>query len=127
MARPIGVTILAVLSILAAILLLVVGSLGLLAAAVAGLTPDEVQLLQAFGVFALVLGPLFLVSGVGLLRLTVWGWWLAIIVNFLSVISGIVQVVIDPANFVGPVIGLVLSGVILSYLFVVRGEFGAGS
>ena len=127
MARPIGVTILAVLAILAGILFLIGGSLGLLAAAVAGLTPEEVQQLQAFGAFALVLGPLAIVSGVGLLRLTVWGWWLAVVVNFLSVISSITQVVIDPAAFLGVIIGLVLSLVILSYLFVVRGEFGAGS
>ncbi|MEE9182704.1 MAG: hypothetical protein V3U33_09080 [candidate division NC10 bacterium] len=127
MARPIGVTILAVLAILAGILFLIVGSLGLLAAAVAGLTPEEVQALQAFGALGVVLGPLAIVSGVGLLRLTVWGWWLAIVVNFVSVISGITQVVIDPAAFLGVTFGLALSLIILVYLFMVRGEFGAGS
>ncbi len=127
MARPIGVTVLAVLAILAGILFLIVGSLGLLAAAVAGLTPEEVQALQAFGALGVVLGPLAIVSGVGLLRLTVWGWWLAIVVNFVSVISGITQVVIDPAAFLGVTFGLALSLIILVYLFMVRGEFGAGS
>ena len=117
----------AVLSILAAILFLIVGPLALLAAAVAGLTPEEVQLLQAIGAFTVVLGVVYLVSAVGLLRLTVWGWWLAIVVNFISIISNIVQVVIDPAAFLGLAIGLVLSLIILGYLFVVRGQFGARS
>ncbi len=126
MARPIGVTILAVLSILAAIFFLIVGPLALLAAAVAGLTPEEVQMLQFIGAVTVVLGIFYLVSGYGLLRLTVWGWWLAIVVNFLSVISSIVQVVIDPAAFLGQIIGLVIALIILGYLFVVRGAFGTG-
>ena len=127
MARPIGVTILAVLSILAGILFLIVGPLALLASAVAGLTPEEAQLLLAIGAFTAVLGVVYLVSAIGLLRLTVWGWWLAIVVNFISIISNIVQVVIDPAAFLGLAIGLVLSLIILGYLFVVRGQFGARS
>ncbi len=127
MARPIGVTILAVLSIIAGILFLIAGSAGLLVTAVAGLTPEEVQLLQAFGAFAVVLGILAFVSGVGLLRLAVWGWWLAIVVNFTSFVSGIVQVVLDPAAFLGIIFGVVLSLIILGYLFAVRGAFGAGS
>ncbi len=127
MARPIGVTILAVLSILAGIFFLIVGPLALLAAAVAGLMAEEVQLLQVVGALAVVLGIFYLVSGYGLLRLTVWGWWLAIVVNFISVISTIVQVVIDPAALLGQIIGLVIALIILGYLFVVRGEFGAGS
>ncbi len=126
MARPIGVTILAVLSILAAIFFLIVGPFALLAAAVAGLTPEEVQMLQLIGAVTLVLGIFYLVSGYGLLRLTVWGWWLAIVVNFISVISTIVQVVIDPAAFLGQIIGLVIALIILGYLFVVRGAFGKG-
>ncbi len=127
MARPIGVTILAILSILAGILFLIVGPLALLASAVVGLTPEELQMLQAIGAFTLVLGVIYLVSAVGLLRLTVWGWWLAIVVNFISIISSIVQGVIDPAAFLGLAIGLVLSLIILGYLFVVRGEFGPRS
>ena len=131
MARPIGVTILGVLSILAGILFLIVGSLGLLASTVAEvvaeLTPEEVQALQAFGALGVVLGPLAIVSGVGLLRLTVWGWWLAVVVNLLSIVSNTAQVVIDPTAFLGVILGLVLSLIILVYLFMVRGEFGAGS
>ena len=127
MARPIGVTILAVLSILAGIVFLILGSLGLLVTAIAGLTAAEVQLLQAVGALGVVLGILYFVSGVGLLRLTVWGWWLAIVVNIGSIISSTVQVVINPADIVGTIIGLVIALIILGYLFVVRGEFGAGS
>ncbi len=127
MARPIGVTILAILAILAGILFLILGAAGLLVTAVAGLTPEEVQLLRAVGALGVVLGIVYLVGGIGLLRLTVWGWWLAIIASFLSVVSNIVQVVINPAALVGTVFGLVLSLYILGYLYVVRGEFGSGA
>ena len=124
MARPIGVTILAVLSILAGILFLIFGPLALIASAVAGLTPERVLLLQALGAFMVVLGLVYLVSAVGLLRLTVWGWWLAIVVNFIAIISNIVQGVTEPADFLALTVGVVLALIILSYLFVVRGEFG---
>ena len=127
MARPIGVTILAVLSILAGILFLIFGPLALIASAVAGLTPERVLLLQALGAFMVVLGLVYLVSAVGLLRLTVWGWWLAIVVNFIAIISNIVQGVTEPADFLALTVGVVLALIILSYLFVVRGEFGTGS
>ncbi len=127
MARPLGVTILAILAILAAILLLIAGSASLLVTAIVGLTPEQVQLLQALGAVSIVLGILYLVGGVGLLRLTVWGWWLAILASLVTIGSNISQLVINPEGLLGAIPGLVLALIILGYLFVVRGEFGAGS
>ncbi len=127
MARPVGVTILAILAILAAILLLIVGSSSLFASAIVGLTPEEVQLIQALGAVSILLGILYLVGGIGLLRLTVWGWWLAILASFISVASNVAQVVINPAAILGTIFPVVLALFILGYLFMVRGHFRSGS
>ncbi len=127
MARPFGVTILAVLAILAAIPLLIVGSSSLLVAAIVGLTPEEMQLIQALGAVSIVLGVLYLGGGIGLLRLTVWGWWVAVLASLISVASTITQAVINPGAFLGTIFGLVLALFILGYLYLVRGHFGAGS
>ena len=127
MARPVGVTILAVLAILAAILLLIVGSSSLFVSAIVGLTPEEVQLIQVLGAVSILLGILYLVGGIGLLRLTMWGWWLAILASLISVASNIAQVVINPAAILGTIFPVVLAVFILGYLFMVRGHFRAGS
>ncbi|MEE9181273.1 MAG: hypothetical protein V3U33_01710 [candidate division NC10 bacterium] len=127
MARPVGVTILAVLAILAAILLLIAGSSSLFVSAILGLTPEEVQLIQALGAVSILLGILYLVGGIGLLRLSVWGWWLAVLASLISVASNIAQVVINPAAILGTIFPVVLAVFILGYLFTVRGHFRAGS
>ncbi|MCJ2531145.1 MAG: hypothetical protein LN413_02340 [Candidatus Thermoplasmatota archaeon] len=127
MARPLGVTILAILALLAGFVLLVGGSLSLLATAITGLTSGEVQLIQALGGVMIVLGVLYLVGGVGLLRLTLWGWWLAILASVISAAANASQIAINPGFWWEPTPALVLSLIILGYLFVVRGEFGTSS
>ncbi len=117
----------AVLAILAAILLLIVGSSSLFASAIVGLTPEEVLLIQALGAVSILLGILYLVGGIGLFRLTVWGWWLAILASLISVGSNIAQVVINPAAILGTIFPVVLALFILGYLFMVRGHFRAGA
>ncbi len=123
MARPLGVTILAILALLAGFVLLVGGSLSLLATAITGLTSGEVQLIQALGGVMIVLGVLYLVGGVGLLRLTLWGWWLAILASVISAAANASQIAINPGFWWEPAPALVLSLIILGYLFVVRGAF----
>ncbi|MFQ5907643.1 MAG: hypothetical protein ACE5JE_02270 [Thermoplasmata archaeon] len=127
MARPVGVTILAILAILVAILLFIGGATSLLVTAMPGLTPEQVQLIQALGAVSLVLGILYLVGGIGLFRLTLWGWWLAVLASLVTVVSNVTQVVIDPGLLLGSTPGLVLALIILGYLFVVRDHFGTGS
>ncbi len=123
MARPLGVTILAILALLAAFVLLVGGLLSLLATAIPGLTPGDVQLIQALGGVMVVLGVLYLVGGVGLLRLTLWGWWLVVLASVISAASNATQIAINPGFWWEPAPALVLSLIILGYLFVVRGAF----
>jgi uncharacterized membrane protein (DUF2068 family) len=128
MARPLGVTILAVLALFAALVVLVGGILSLLfASTVPELTPGQVQLIQALGGVMVVLGVLYLVGGVGLLRLALWGWWLAVVASFISAAANATQIAVNPGFWWEPAPALVLSVIILGYLFVVRGEFGTGS
>ena len=105
MARPVGVTILAVLAIILAALLFLGGASSLLVTVVPGLTPEQVQLLQALGALSLVLGVLYLVGGIGLLRLTMWGWWLAVLASLVSIVANISQVVISPGLLLGAIPG----------------------
>src|SRR5437773_10762699 len=84
--RPIGVTILAVLTILGGVLLLL---LGIDVVAFSSL-PVGVRLPLGFGLTGSVLGAIVLIFaitwiavGSGLLNLLPWAWWLAIIVMVL--------------------------------------------
>ncbi|MFQ5907644.1 MAG: hypothetical protein ACE5JE_02275 [Thermoplasmata archaeon] len=127
MARPLGVTILAILTLFAAFVLLVGGLLSLLATAIPGLALGEVQLIQALGGVMIVLGILYLVGGVGLIRVTLWGWWVAVIASVISTAANASQIAISPGFWWEPAPALVLSLIVLSYLFVVRGHFGTRS
>lgn len=113
MQRPIGITILAILAIIGGILSILAG--------IAQLAPGA----MAFGVVSLVLGVLYLVYGFGLWQLKGWAWLLAVVVNALSVINFVVQVISD--GFApGRIVSLVISVLILVYLFSasVRKAFG---
>src|SRR5438552_15110031 len=90
--RPIGVTILAVLTILGGVLLLL---LGIVVIAFSSLLVG-VGLPLGFGLTGSILGALVLIFGIvwiavgsGLLNLRSWAWWLAIIVMVLSVVASI--------------------------------------
>ena len=113
--RPIGVTILAVLTILGGVLLLL---LGIVVFAFSSLLVG-VGLPLGFGLTGSVLGAIILVFGIiwiavgsGLLNLRPWAWWLAIIVMVLSIVGSI-----------GSPITAILPGLILLYLILVRRHF----
>lgn len=113
--RPIGVTLLALLTILFGILIVLVGVVFL----VAPLILVGVGLPPAFGLAAGVLGAIIFVFGliwigvgVGLLHLRGWAWWLAVIVMVLSIVGSIASP-----------ITAIIPGLILVYLIVVRRHF----
>jgi len=113
--RPIGVTILAILTILVGVLLLL---LGIVVIAFSSLLVG-VGLPLGFGLTGSILGALVLIFGIvwiavgsGLLHLRSWAWWLAIIVMVLSVVGSITVPV-----------AAILPGLILVYLILVRHHF----
>jgi lysylphosphatidylglycerol synthetase-like protein (DUF2156 family) len=113
--RPLGVTILAILTILVGIGLFL---LGLLVVAVSTfvtlLAPMFGLPLILVGALILVVGILMLVSGFGLLRLRMWAWWLAIIAFVLGAVSSILS-----TSYITAVIEVLL----IVYLIVVRKHF----
>ena len=99
--RPTGVTILAILEIIGGIIAIVSGFI---------VTP-----LFVFDAFSVVIGPILIILGIvsfflawGLLKGKSWAWTLALIITIISVIF-------DLTSF--NVIGLVIDGIILYYLF----------
>ncbi|TLZ85607.1 MAG: hypothetical protein E6K05_01045 [Methanobacteriota archaeon] len=117
--RPIGVAIIAVLSFLAG-LVEVLGGAALLGLAAIGATVGA-GFLAAFagiiGVVLLLVGLVTLAVAIGLWRMRTWAWWIAIIVNIISVVISL-----GTLNYVG----LVFPLIILIYLFVIRDKFGIG-
>ena len=113
--RPLGVTILAILTILVGIGLLL---LGLLVIAVSTFITVFAPMfglpLVAIGALVLLVGILLLVSGFGLLKLRMWAWWLAIISFVLAGVSSILS-----QSYVSAVIEVLL----IVYLIVVRKHF----
>jgi hypothetical protein len=110
-----GVTILAVLTILGGVLLLILGMVLVVAASVL----VGIGFPLAFGLTGSILGGIVLIFGiiwiavrVGLLNLRSWAWWLAIIVMILSNVGGLTAPV-----------AAILPGLILIYLILVRHHF----
>src|SRR5688572_8538827 len=115
--RPIGVTIISILSFLAG-LAEIAGGLGLLAlAALAGTAPDPsiygplAAFLGILGGVLLLIGIVTLAVSIGLWRMRSWAWWVAIIVNVVSIIISI-------ASFSW--YSLVFPVIIVLYLVVIR-------
>jgi len=134
--RPTGVTVLAVLAILAAIGLLFFGSaliglgllLGTLTASVditnaittagypglASLGVGTISaLIIALGAVFLILGILYLTVGVGFLGGKRWAWTLGIIVSVIGIVLNIIQLI--GGNYSG-VVSLIISLLIIYYL-----------
>ena len=113
--RPLGVTILAILTILVGIGLLL---LGLLVIAVSTFITVFAPMfglpLIAIGGLVLLVGILLLVSGFGLLKLRMWAWWLAIISFVLAGVSSILS---------GSYYAAVIEVLLIVYLIVVRKHF----
>lgn len=134
--RPTGVTILAILALLIGIFGLFGGAvliglgflLGTLAASAditnainnagyPGLASLGVGALSAivivFGVVVLLIGILYLATGIGFFGGRGWSWTLGMIVSVISLILAIVQIAFGN---VGSVLSLIVSGLILYYL-----------
>ncbi len=117
--RPIGVAIIAILSFLAGIGELFLG-IGLLGLAALGATAGAGFLAAFAGIIGgvlLILGLITLAVAIGLWRMRSWAWWIALIVNLLSIVLSI-----GTASYIGVIFPLI----IVIYLIVIRDKFGIG-
>ena len=112
--RPIGVTILAILIILAGIFFLLIS----LAALVIG-TVFLGGFGLAIGVVLVILAFLTLAAGLGLLRMRRWAYWLSVIVLVLSILSQVGSYQIGA----GSLWSIAIPALILIYLLAVRKHF----
>lgn len=124
--RPTGITILAILAALGGIFG-VLGGLTLLGFgsffAAAGLGGFAF----VFGLIALVIGIAELALAYGAWTLQTWAWQLGVLLQVVSIVWALVEVVLGYASIQGVIIGIVVSGVIIYYLNTpeVRRAFGA--
>jgi len=113
--RPLGVTILAILTILVGIGLLLLGLLVIAVSTFAAVFVPMFGLpLAAVGAVVLLVGILLLVSWFGLLKLRMWAWWLTIISFVLGAVSSILS---------GSYYAAVIEVLLIVYLIVVRKHF----
>ena len=117
--RPIGVTIIAILSFLAG-LVEILGGLALMALGGIGAVAGA----GIFGALAAVVGGVLLLLGIvtiivaiGLWRMRSWAWWVSIIVNLASIL-----IAVGSYNWIGVLFPLI----IVLYLVIIRDKFGIG-
>lgn len=132
MRRPLGISVLGVLAVLAGVVLLILSVINLLA--LYGTIDIEIapevsrDLFLVSSAITFIVGIALLVSGSGLLRLRPWAWWLALLVALVAVfrslfsfLSGVAGAALTALASAGT--GLALGIIILAYLVSVRGAF----
>lgn len=130
--RPTGVTILGILGIIAGVLLLFTGLIFAGLAAVAPGMVDAGMFGGVVGALIGILGAVFIALGIayffvawGLLKGKPWAWTVTLILTIIDIAMGVVSIIANPAS----IIGLIINGIILYYLFRphVKAYFGKGS
>jgi len=112
--RPLGVTIICILSWIGAIALIAIGALMVLG----GLF---IPLLAVVGAVFLVIGIVMFLVTFALWNLKMWAWWLIVILNIISIVSGIGSAVAY-GDF-SPIFGIIIPVIIVIYLWTVRDHF----
>jgi hypothetical protein len=112
--RPIGVSLIAIITILEGIVFLGVGGLVALAGGVA-----DIFWIAIVGILVLIFGFVFLALGSGLWNLKSWAWWLTILFEILGIIGTLVLALVFPPTF----ILTILSAIVLLYLLIVKKYF----
>jgi lysylphosphatidylglycerol synthetase-like protein (DUF2156 family) len=114
--RPLGVTIIAILIVIAGILTLLVG-IGSIA--IGPLTSLGLVFVAA-GVVSLVIGIAYLVMGYGLWKGKGWAWTISMIVLIIGIIIKLISLpraVASGSNFSEDIVSIAISAFILYYLY----------
>src|ERR687893_1132140 len=98
--RPLGVTVIAILTIIGGIIFLVSGL---------------VLLIIGIGIILLALGIAYLVMAYGLWKGKGWAWTISLILAGIGIITGIVYIIQD--NIAGGIASIIINGVIIYYLY----------
>jgi hypothetical protein len=127
MARPFGVTIIAILVIISGIVMIIVGA-GAVAIApfFPSLAQTEGMMIDAIsgallsvtaiisGIILLALGIAALFIAYGLIKARGWAWTAAVVLSIIVIIMSVVSIV---TGNIGSIISLAINGVILYYLY----------
>jgi uncharacterized membrane protein HdeD (DUF308 family) len=97
--RPLGVTIIAILTVIGGIIFLASG---------------VVLLIVGIGIVLLALGIAYLVMAYGLWKGKGWAWTITLILSVIGIILGIASIA---AGNVGSIIGIIINGVVIYYLY----------
>jgi len=109
-ARPLGVTIIGILWILAGLLMAVGAGVGGAALAIMGLG----ALGAMVGVIFVIIGLVFIALGIGCFKGWPWVWPVGVIFTIVALIINLLSIVSMPA---GAIIGIIFDIIVLWYLF----------
>ena len=110
--RPLGLTIIAILTLIAGVLALFGGIIGLGVSTVS----SELEGLAFLGIIATIIGIITLPAGYGLLKGKKWGWTLAIVLNIISVPLALAGVAGGTSDVGSAIFGIAFSVLIIAYL-----------
>ena len=110
--RPLGLTIIAILTLIAGVLALFGGIIGLGVSTVS----SELEGLAFLGIIATIIGIITLPAGYGLLKGKKWGWTLAIVSNIISIPLNLAGVAGGTSDAGSAIVGIAFCVVIILYL-----------
>jgi uncharacterized membrane protein (DUF2068 family) len=109
--RPLGVTIIAILTIIGGIGFLISG---ITAVGVAPFLPDLGILSAAIGAVLIALGIAYFVMAYGLWKGKGWAWTITLVLSFIGIVLGIASIV---TGNIGAVFHLVINIIVVYYLY----------
>ena len=122
MARPTGVTVIAILSFIGGILAILAGAATTLLGGLIGAATDSTVggvfggLFAVIGIVILVVGIAYIVAGYGLWRLRPWAWLVALVLSIVSLVFTILGIVGGGGLGASQIVSLAVAGVIIYYL-----------
>jgi hypothetical protein len=128
--RPLGITIIAAVLGISALLAVVILILGLTHVSVAGLGSQMSPLASIVLLIALILGMFEVALAWGLWTLRPWAFWTTVVVEAVRFIVALYTVFFLQRIFISGIIGLILPVIVLIYLFAdpnVRAAFRSSS